>query len=99
GAGVIASWAVVLVRDSGLVLLDADADPVLAREIRTFIQNDLGARRGLALVAAGPGTSRPDRIADQSGSDERRDSQVRAASPPSRFEPCYGRGGSLCRLR
>src|ERR1043166_462209 len=34
GAFVIASWAFGLARDSGMVLLDAEADPALARDIR-----------------------------------------------------------------
>jgi cation diffusion facilitator family transporter len=56
GAAVIASWAFTLVRDSGLVLLDAEADPVLAREIRAIIQDDLGARvADLHLWRLGPG--------------------------------------------
>jgi cation diffusion facilitator family transporter len=56
GAGVIASWAFGLVRDSGLVLLDAEADPALAREIRTMIESELGARvADLHLWRLGPG--------------------------------------------
>ena len=34
GAGVIASWSYGLIRDSGMVLLDAEDDPALARDIR-----------------------------------------------------------------
>ncbi len=56
GAGVIASWAYGLVRDSGLVLLDAEADPRLARDIRRMIESDLGARvADLHLWRLGPG--------------------------------------------
>lgn len=56
GAGVIASWAYGLVRDSGLVLLDAEADPALSREIRRMIEEDLGARvADLHLWRLGPG--------------------------------------------
>jgi cation diffusion facilitator family transporter len=56
GAGVIASWAFMLVRDSGLVLLDAEANPALAREIRSMIEDDLGARvADLHLWRLGPG--------------------------------------------
>ncbi len=56
GAGVIASWAFGLVRDSGLVLLDAEADPALAREIRAMVEVDLGARvADLHLWRLGPG--------------------------------------------
>lgn len=56
GAGVIGSWAYGLIRDSGLVLLDAEADPALARDIRTMIESDLGARvADLHLWRLGPG--------------------------------------------
>ncbi len=56
GAGVIGSWAYGLVRDSGMVLLDADADPGLSREIRALIEQDLGSRvADLHLWRLGPG--------------------------------------------
>lgn len=56
GAGVIGSWAYGLVRDSGLVLLDAEADPSLSRDIRRIIENDIGARvADLHLWRLGPG--------------------------------------------
>jgi cation diffusion facilitator family transporter len=56
GAGVIASWAYGLVRDSGMVLLDAEADPKLAKNIRGIIEKDLGARvADLHLWRVGPG--------------------------------------------
>lgn len=56
GAGVIASWAYRLVRDSGSVLLDAEADPALARHIRAMIEDELGARvEDLHLWRLGPG--------------------------------------------
>ena len=56
GAGVIASWAYGLVRDSGAVLLDAEADPKLADDIRHIIEKDLGARvADLHLWRVGPG--------------------------------------------
>lgn len=56
GAGVIASWAYGLVRDSGMVLLDAEADPSLSHNIRRIIQEDLGARvADLHLWRLGPG--------------------------------------------
>ena len=56
GAGVIASWAYGLVRDSGMVLLDAEADPKLAKDIRRIIEKDLGARvADLHLWRVGPG--------------------------------------------
>jgi cation diffusion facilitator family transporter len=56
GAGVIASWAYGLVRDSGMVLLDAEADPGLSRNIRALIEGELGARvADLHLWRLGPG--------------------------------------------
>jgi cation diffusion facilitator family transporter len=56
GAGVIASWSFGLVRDSGLVLLDAEADPELAQQIRLMIEGELGARvADLHLWRLGPG--------------------------------------------
>ena len=56
GAGVIGSWAYGLIRDSGMVLLDAEADPALARDIRETIEHDLGARvADLHLWRLGPG--------------------------------------------
>jgi cation diffusion facilitator family transporter len=56
GAGVIASWAYGLIRASSLVLLDATADPLLAREIRSMVENEMGARvADLHLWRLGPG--------------------------------------------
>jgi cation diffusion facilitator family transporter len=56
GAGVIGSWAYGLVRDSGMVLLDAEADPKLAKNIRAMIEGELGARvADLHLWRLGPG--------------------------------------------
>jgi cation diffusion facilitator family transporter len=56
GAGVIASWAYGLIRDSAMVLLDADADPDLSRAIKSTIESDLGARvSDLHLWRLGPG--------------------------------------------
>jgi cation diffusion facilitator family transporter len=56
GAGVIASWAFGLVRGSGMVLLDAEADPALACEIRAMIEGELAARvADLHLWRLGPG--------------------------------------------
>jgi cation diffusion facilitator family transporter len=56
GACVIASWAYGLVRDSGLVLLDAEADPKLALEIRGLIEGEMSARvADLHLWRLGPG--------------------------------------------
>ncbi|HJS45161.1 MAG TPA: CDF family Co(II)/Ni(II) efflux transporter DmeF [Rhizomicrobium sp.] len=56
GAVVIASWSYGLIRDSAMVLLDADADPQQSDEIRTFLQDELKARiPDLHLWRLGPG--------------------------------------------
>jgi cation diffusion facilitator family transporter len=56
GAFVIASWSYGLIRDSAMVLLDADADPDLSRQIRATLQSELGARvSDLHLWRLGPG--------------------------------------------
>ena len=56
GAGVIASWSYGLIRDSGLVLLDAEDDPDLVRDIRTMIESEMNARVcDLHLWRLGPG--------------------------------------------
>jgi len=58
GAIVIASWSYGLIRDSGMVLLDAEADPGLAREIRALIEGEMGASiADLHLWRVGPGHS------------------------------------------
>src|SRR5580698_3237246 len=55
GAFVIASWAYGLIRDSAMVLLDADADPKLSGAIKSTIEQDLGARvADLHLWRLGP---------------------------------------------
>jgi len=56
GALVIASWSYGLIRDSAMVLLDADADPGMSDEIRDFLQSELKARiPDLHLWRLGPG--------------------------------------------
>src|ERR1700723_2991139 len=56
GAFVIASWSYGLIRDSAMVLLDADADPGLSDEIRNFLQSELKARiPDVHLWRLGPG--------------------------------------------
>jgi cation diffusion facilitator family transporter len=56
GAFVIASWAYGLIRDSSMVLLDADADPKLSGAIKSTIEKDMGARvADLHLWRLGPG--------------------------------------------
>ena len=56
GAVVIASWSYGLIRDSAMVLLDADADPGRSDEIRSFLESELKARiPDLHLWRLGPG--------------------------------------------
>jgi cation diffusion facilitator family transporter len=56
GAGVIASWAYGLVRDSALVLLDAEDNPGLATDIRRHLETGTGVRvSDLHLWRLGPG--------------------------------------------
>lgn len=56
GAGVIASWSYGLVRDSSMVLLDAEADPALANNIRLTVESEFEARvADLHLWRLGPG--------------------------------------------
>lgn len=56
GAVVIASWAVGLVRDSGLVLLDAEDDPKMAADIRALVERELSGKVfDLHLWRLGPG--------------------------------------------
>ena len=56
GAFVIASWSYGLIRDSAMVLLDADADPKQSDEIRAFLEGELKARiPDLHLWRLGPG--------------------------------------------
>ena len=58
GAFVIASWSYGLIRDSAMVLLDADADPKLSGDIRAMIESEMGARvSDLHLWRLGPGHS------------------------------------------
>jgi len=56
GAFVIASWSYGLIRDSAMVLLDADADPKMSGAIKSTIEGELGARvADLHLWRLGPG--------------------------------------------
>ena len=56
GAVVFASWSYGLIRDSAMVLLDADADPQQSDEIRAFLEGELKARiPDLHLWRLGPG--------------------------------------------
>jgi cation diffusion facilitator family transporter len=56
GAAVIAVWSYGLIRDSAMVLLDAEADPGEAVEIRKTLEGELGARvADLHLWRLGPG--------------------------------------------
>lgn len=75
GACVIVSWAYGLVRDSGMVLLDAEDDPELASRIRRMIEEEMGARvcdlhlwrlgpghRGLIVSLVSPSATTPEEI-------------------------------------
>jgi cation diffusion facilitator family transporter len=56
GAAVIAAWSYGLIRDSAMVLLDADADPDMSQDIRKTLEGELGARvADLHLWRLGPG--------------------------------------------
>jgi len=56
GAVVIASWAYGLVRDSALVLLDAEDNPGMAEDIRALVEHELGGTVfDLHLWRLGPG--------------------------------------------
>jgi len=56
GALVIASWSFGLIRDSAMVLLDAEPDSALSGDIRGFVEAQLGARvADLHLWRVGPG--------------------------------------------
>jgi cation diffusion facilitator family transporter len=56
GAFVIASWSYGLIRDSALVLLDADSNPKRSGAIKEMIEKEIGARvADLHLWRLGPG--------------------------------------------
>jgi cation diffusion facilitator family transporter len=56
GAAMIGIWAFGLIRDSAMVLLDAESDPALAREIKSLIEKDMDARvADMHLWRLGPG--------------------------------------------
>jgi Co/Zn/Cd efflux system component len=56
GAAVIASWSLGLMRDSGLVLLDAEDDPEMAANIRHLVESEIpGKVFDLHLWRLGPG--------------------------------------------
>jgi cation diffusion facilitator family transporter len=56
GAFVIASWSYGLIRDSAMVLLDADANPKRSGAIKDMIEREMGARvADLHLWRLGPG--------------------------------------------
>ena len=56
GALVIASWAYGLTRDSALVLLDAEDDPGMAKDIRRLAEREVGGKVfDLHLWRLGPG--------------------------------------------
>lgn len=56
GAGVIGAWSYGLIRDSAMVLLDAESDPDLAQDIRALIEGEMGGRvADMHLWRLGPG--------------------------------------------
>jgi cation diffusion facilitator family transporter len=55
GAGVIASWAYGLVRDTGAILLDRNPDPAMAETLRQTIECDGDQLADLHLWRLGPG--------------------------------------------
>jgi cation diffusion facilitator family transporter len=56
GAAMIAIWAYGLTRDSALVLLDAEDDPALAKQIRALVESECGGKvYDLHLWRLGPG--------------------------------------------
>ena len=55
GAGVIASWAYGLIRDTGAILLDMNPDRRMAEQLRLAIQNDGDQLADLHLWRLGPG--------------------------------------------
>jgi cation diffusion facilitator family transporter len=56
GAFVIASWAYGLIRDSAMVLLDADSNPKRSSAIKAMIEEEMGGRvADLHLWRLGPG--------------------------------------------
>jgi cation diffusion facilitator family transporter len=55
GAGVIASWAYGLIRDTGAILLDRNPDPDMAENLRRAIESDGDRLADLHLWRLGPG--------------------------------------------
>ena len=99
GAFVIASWSYGLIRDSAMVLLDADADPKHVGRIKSAISEERNGRAGRrpASVAAGAGPSRADRLAGLA--DAISAEAIKAPAPAlSRPVPCHGRSRGLRRL-
>ena len=100
GAFVIASWAYGLIRDSAMVLLDADADPKLSGAIKSTIEQDLGARvADLHLWRLGPGHR--GLIVSLVSPDPTTAEQIKASLAPALSRPvaCDGRSRGLRGLR
>jgi cation diffusion facilitator family transporter len=55
GAGVIASWAYVLIRDTGAILLDMNPDPRMANNLRQAVESEGDQLADLHLWRLGPG--------------------------------------------
>src|SRR4029077_12932834 len=55
GAGVIASWAYGLIRDTGAILLDMNPDPRMANNLRLAVESEGDQLADLHLWRLGPG--------------------------------------------
>ena len=55
GAGVIASWSLALIRDTGAILLDMNPDPRMAESLRRTIEDEGDTLADLHLWRLGPG--------------------------------------------
>lgn len=55
GAGVIASWAYGLIRDTGAILLDMNPDPQMANNLRKAVESEGDQLADLHLWRLGPG--------------------------------------------
>jgi cation diffusion facilitator family transporter len=55
GAGVIASWAYGLIRDTGAILLDVNPDPRMANNLRQAVESEGDQLADLHLWRLGPG--------------------------------------------
>ena len=100
GAIVISRWAVQLLKQTSLVLLDVEDHPELAGDIRKTLEQELGLQvADLHLWRLGPGTSRPDRFAGQRRAVHGRRDQERPSRPPHRAFARHHRSGRVRGMR